>query len=156
MKSWLIRSGLASLGIGAASWAFGVPLPRAVLIAVCVFAVVASARYWPVGWHGSWPPAPQRSFGGGSRQVSILASRIDLRRQRRRQPDAVLQQRLRRLATAKLNRAGVPDEEASEVLGPDVYKWLHANVFDPDFDQIRRIVDAIEKIDTANTHGRVP
>lgn len=148
MKSWLIKSGLGSLAVGAASWAFGVPLPRALLIIICLFLVVGGARYWPAGWHGSWPPAPERSFGGGSRQVSMLAARLDLRDQRNRQPDAVLQHRLRRLATARLSRAGIAADQAREVLGSQVHDMLHADPFDPDLNQVARIVDAIEKIDT--------
>lgn len=156
MKRWLVQSGAYCVAAAAVMIFIGIEWWRALVIAACAFAVVASMRWWPVGWYGQWPKQPQRSYGGGTYQVRNLDARLANRRGRRRSPDLALQHRLRGLAISKLARCDLTWHESptqiESALGTDVYAALRAETFDTDLRATARIVSAIENLRPQDPH----
>lgn len=151
----LLRCLFAGAAVGGGSWLFGVQGARPILLGACTAAIVAAFMTVPAGHHPRWPHQPGSARGGGSAQVWRLANRITPLVTRRGGADAVLQNRLTRLAVARLARLGVAwtDPRAAEVLGPEVYRALTTPRFRPDLNELQRIVSAVENADTAATGG---
>jgi hypothetical protein len=151
MKRWLIQVGVYCAVGGAVLIIFGVDGWRAILIAGAAFAALASVRWWPTGHYGVWPRSPQRSYGGGTYQVTNLAARLEARRKQNTAPDLAMQHRLRHVAIAKLARNDISwtdDTAAAEqALGKNIHAALSAEKFNPDLPTIERIVAAIENLD---------
>ena len=151
----LLRCLVAGAAVAGGSWLFGVQGARPILLGVCTAAVVATFMTVPAGRHPRWPHQPGSARGGGTTKVWRLANRFSSLVRRSGGADSALQNRLRRLAIARLGRHGIAwnDSRAGEVLGTDVYRALTAPNFHPDVDELERVVSAVENADPTATGG---
>lgn len=154
MRRWYILGPLGGIAVGLAALALGVQGWRPLLMGVVGGGFIMwSRRFWPEGMYAPWPRASRQVYSGGSHQVSRLSASINQRARSASTPDPGLQLRLRRLATARLRRMGVPwdDPRTPDVLGQEVYEALTTDTFTPDIRSVDVIVTAIERLDKGGT-----
>ncbi|WP_166348236.1 hypothetical protein [Phytoactinopolyspora limicola] len=156
MKRWYILGPAGGIAAGSIMVVLGVHVGRAVVIGLVVAGLLIWApRHWPEGAHMAWPRAAQPARGGGSHQVSRLASRMSPSSRGARLPDTAVQHRLRTLAIRKLQRLGVSwsDPRVVGLLGADVHAALDGAAFVPDPATVERIVAALDRLDAGLTAG---
>jgi hypothetical protein len=125
-----LKAGLISLAVGVIAgvgmhYLGGVVVEWAALLAVPVTALTLVGLRSPRGAEAVWMPLPETYEGATEHQAAALASRLAESAAVPERFATRVQPRIRKLALAKLRRAGIEelaDPRAPSVLGPQIHK----------------------------------
>jgi hypothetical protein len=120
---------VAGVIVGAANIAFGVPLSWAILIGLPAGAVAFAAGLFRGTVDADWTAEPEPAAGGVSLHATFLTERLERSAIDQYRFGTRVQPRLRRLATAVVQRrigADLDDPRARELLGADLHRLLTA------------------------------
>ncbi|GAB2691298.1 hypothetical protein [Thalassiella azotivora] len=148
---------LAAALAGALAWVAGADVGHAVLVAVAVLLVVATARALGGGSQGTWPPAPEDTSGTGCHLVQLQARALTECERDGDRFERVVAPRLRVLATGRLRAAGHdPASPATrDLLGADLYDALRPGRAPRRPGQVvQRLLDRLDEIDPPRPVGR--
>ena len=150
--AWRAAAGAAL--VAGLAWAIGVDAGHVAALGLVAAAVCAVLTLVPLPVPVPWPEGEPSTSGTGWHQVALLAG--DLTRTDR-DPERIgpTRSRLRSLAAARLERAGVgwTDPRARDLLGPELYDVLDGRRDPPPATRlVTRTLDALDALEVQRFH----